>query len=245
MAIRKMTLKRILATQFLMMLACLGLAQQKNHKATVVGEMRKVMREGRLQGIVDLDTISDKSSLYGLGPLEYLRGEILVFDGVSYLSTVVSETEMKVEETYGIKAPFFGYANIEKWQEHPLPDNVRTIKQLEEYLDKEIPKSGDPFFFKLSGKVESAKIHIVNLPPGMEVRSHKDAHQGLVTYDIENQEVDILGFFSREHQGIFTHHGSYSHMHLITKDRKQMGHLDVVSFDEGRMKLYLPGNLLP
>lgn len=91
------------------------------------------MWKGQLYGSIDLDTISN---LYGLEPVEYLRGEVLIIDGKSYKSTVVSDSAMKVEETFKIKAPFFGYSNISKWKEQNLPDSIQTIQQLETYLDE-------------------------------------------------------------------------------------------------------------
>ncbi len=211
-------------------------AQQ--NKPTVIGEMRNVMWKGELAGIINLDSIADKSNLYGLGPVEYLSGEILIIDGKAYKSTVISDTEMQVEETYKIKAPFFGYANISSWQEQDLPDDIKTIEQLEQYLDKISESAPRPFFFKLSGTVETAVIHIVNLPKGNKVSSPDEAHRGMIHYNLIDQDADIIGFFSTEHKAIFTHHDTYLHMHLITKDRKQMGHLDEVLFKG--MKLYLP-----
>lgn len=205
---------------------------------SVIGEMRNVMWKGELAGIINLDTISDKSNLYGLGPVEYLSGEILIIDGKAYKSTVISDTEMLVEESYKTKAPFFGYVNISSWQEQELPHDIKTVEQLEQYLDKITESSPRPFFFKLSGTVETAVIHIVNLPKGSKVSSPDEAHQGMIHYNLINQNADIIGFFSTEHKAIFTHHDTYLHMHLITKDRKQMGHLDEALFKG--MKLYLP-----
>src|SRR5690606_34527159 len=96
---------------------------QPDTTVQVVGAMRNVMRKGELQGTIALDTISNKKYLYGLGPVEYLTGELLVIDGKSYTSTVVSETEMLVEETFDVKAPFFVYANVANWKEQQLPDS--------------------------------------------------------------------------------------------------------------------------
>lgn len=121
-----------------------------------------------------------------------------------------------------------------------MPDSIQTIKQLEQYLDKVTRSSHRPFMFKLSGTVEQATIHIVNLLKGSKVSSPKEAHQGQVNYTIENEQSDIIGFFSTEHKAIFTHHDTYLHMHLITSDRQKMGHLDEVLFRKGTMKLYLP-----
>lgn len=219
---------------------CTTKAQQTTHDVTIVGAMKNVMWNGQLYGNIHLDTIANKTNLYGLGPLDYLAGEILIIDGKSYTSTVLSDTTMKVEETYDIKAPFFGYANISKWTEQRLPDSIQTTQHLENYLYKITKSAPRPFMFKLSGTIEQATIHIVNLPKGSKVSSPNDAHKGQVNYQLHNEPSEIIGFFSTEHKAIFTHHDTYLHMHLITTDRKSMGHLDKVLFKKGTMTLYLP-----
>lgn len=220
--------------------SCSSSAQQAPNEVKIIGQMRNVMWKGELQGNINLDTISNKQYLYGLGPVEYLAGEILIIDGKAYKSTVVSETAMKVEETFYIKAPFFGYANISKWKEQALPDSVQTIEQLESYLDGVTKNAQRPFMFKLSGTVETATIHIVNLPKGTKVSSPAEAHQGQVNYQLANEQAEIVGFFSTQHKAIFTHHDTFLHMHVITNDRQKMGHLDEVRFIKGTMKIYLP-----
>src|SRR5690554_5190739 len=145
--------------------------EKTTNEVKIVGEMRNVMWKGQLGGNIHLDTIANKTNLYGLGPVEYLRGEILIIDGKSYKSTVVSDSTMLVEETYNIKAPFLGYTNISQWTEQTLPDNIQTIQQLEVYLDEITKNAPRPFMFKLLGIVERAKIHIVNLPEGSKVSS--------------------------------------------------------------------------
>lgn len=224
----------------LTLIGCQSTAQKTNNQVKIVGAMKNVMWKGQLYGNIYLDTISNKQHLYGLGPIEYLTGEILIIDGKSYKSTVLTDTTMKVEETYDIKAPFFGYANIEKWTEQNLPDSVQTNQQLETYLDKITKSSKRPFMFKLTGIVETATIHIVNLPKGSTVSSPDEAHKGQTNFPLENEQVEILGFFSTEHKAIFTHHDTFLHMHLITSDRKKMGHLDPLLLKKGTGKLYLP-----
>ncbi|RPD44237.1 alpha-acetolactate decarboxylase [Paracnuella aquatica] len=215
-------------------------AQAQVNEVKVVGQMRDVMWKGELQGKIYLDTIANKNALYGFGPVEYLSGEILVIDGKAYKSVVVGDTAMRVEETYNIKAPFFGYANIARWKEQSLPDSVETIAQLEQYLDRMTKGAKRPFLFRLSGTVKSAAIHIVNLPKGATVSSPDEAHRGQQNYKVTNATSDIIGFFSTTHKAIFTHHDTFLHMHLITADRAKMGHVDELLFEKGSMKLYLP-----
>jgi acetolactate decarboxylase len=219
---------------------CKTNSQLITNKVKIIGEMKSVMWKGQLYGNINLDTIANRTNLYGLGPVEYLAGEILIIEGKAYKSTVTSDTTMKVEETYDIKAPFFGYANISKWREQTLPDSIQTIQQLETYLDKVTKNSPRPFMFKLTGTVEQATIHIVNLPKGSKVSSPDEAHKGQKKYELQNEQADIIGFFSTEHKAIFTHHDTFLHMHLMTTDKKRMGHLDEVLFKKGKVKLYLP-----
>src|SRR5690606_2382424 len=117
---------------------------------------------------------------------------------------------------------FFAYTHISQWREQALPDSVQTIPQLEQYLDKLTQSAIRPFMFKLSGMVEEALIHVVNLQEGSSVSSPEEAHQGQVDYKISHKQADILGFFSTEHKTVFTHHDTYLHMHLITEDRQIM-----------------------
>lgn len=230
----------LLGLTILILTCCISKAQHTTNEVKIVGEMKNVMWKGQLYGNINLDTISNKTNLYGLGPVAYLAGEILIIDGKSYKSTVSSDTTMKVEETYELKAPFFGYANISKWSKQTLPDSIQTIKQLEKYLDKVTKNLPRPFLFKLAGTVDQATIHIVNLPKGSKVSSPDEAHKEQKNFELINEQSEIIGFFSTEHKAIFTHHDTNLHMHLITTDRKKLGHLDEVLFKKGTVILYLP-----
>ncbi len=204
----------------------------------ITGAMKNVMWKGQLAGIIDIDTIVSKKGLYGIGPLSYLKGEVLVADGKCYVSRVISGSEMRVELTNEASAPFFVHAHVNEWHEMELPMHIKTINDLETHIDLLTKEYKRPFAFKISGSVHHASIHTQNLPDGSKVSSPEEAHQGQTDYELKDEKVEIIGFFSTEHQGIFTHHDSYLHMHLITDDREQMGHLDEVEFN--KMKLYLP-----
>lgn len=204
----------------------------------IAGAMKNVMWKGQLGSAIDLDTIANKKGLYGLGPEVFLTGELLINDGQIYVSRVTSDSTMIVEKTNTISAPFFVYGNMNEWNSTELPSRIKNIKDLEKLIDEKTKDFKRPFTFKLSGKVASAMIHIQNLPKGTKVSSPDEAHQGQTSYSLNNEDVEIVGFFSTAHKGIFTHHDAFSHMHLITKDESKMGHLDNIEFE--KMKLYLP-----
>ncbi|MCB0734517.1 MAG: acetolactate decarboxylase [Flavobacteriales bacterium] len=204
----------------------------------IAGAMKNVMWQGELAGVIRLDTIQDKAGLYGLGPESFLTGELLINDGKCYVSRVLSDSTMTVEERCDVSAPFFVYGNVTEWTEMTLPAEVKTTKDVEAFVEQHATHLTAPFAFKLTGEINSAVIHVQNLPANTSVSSPVEAHQGQTNYPIGKQEATIVGFFSKEHQGIFTHHDSFIHLHLITADARKMGHLD--QLDISQMTLYLP-----
>jgi acetolactate decarboxylase len=203
-----------------------------------VAAMKDVMWKGELQGKINLDTIKNKNGLYGLGPNAFLQGEIVIINGKNYVSKVTSDSTMTVAHIDSVEAPFFVYTNINEWKSLGLPKTIKTIKDLEQFIDSKTKDKKRPFAFKLKGTIENGMIHVQNLPKGTKVSSPQEAHQGQVNYNLGNETVEIIGFFSKEHQGVFTHHDSFLHMHLITKSLNRMGHLDEVSIK--KMTLFLP-----
>jgi acetolactate decarboxylase len=233
----------------LFILGCTGIKTTDDNATTsstvqISGAMRNVMHKGELFGTISLDTISSQSGLYGLGPIEYLKGEILIVDGKSYVSKVLTDTSMTVIETDKVKAPFFVYANVFQWKAITLPDSIVSMHQLETFLNLTTQNHRRPFAFRLTAFIDNATIHIINLPDGTEVHSPEDAHQNRKTFSVENKSAELIGFFSTEHAGIFTHHDSYVHIHLITEDKTQMGHLDDLTLKKGTAKLFLCADIV-
>ncbi|WP_020569408.1 acetolactate decarboxylase [Neolewinella persica] len=206
---------------------------------TVAGSMRAVLYDGKTKGQIQLDTISEREGLYGLGPAAFLQGELLVLDGQAFRSRVISQKEMKVEQTFSAKAPYFVYTHQTDWQEFTLPPSVRTYRQLLDYVDRMTTSKPRPLVFRLSGRVKQADIHIANLPNGVFPSEPKEALTGQQSYRLIDRDVEIVGFFSVHHQGIFTDLDSYGHLHLITTDRDLMGHLHGIQPGTG-MQLFLP-----
>ncbi|MEL7339190.1 MAG: acetolactate decarboxylase [Bacteroidota bacterium] len=213
-------------------------ANNASPQVQIAGAMKNVMWQGKLGGIIQLDSLVNQPGMYGIGPLAYLRGEILLKDSKAYVSKVLADSSMQVFQDPEATAPFFVYAQNTDWEDQPLPDTIHDLQDLESYLDHLQSAETEPFVFKLIGQVSEAQIHIQNLPPGSVVSSPAEAHQGQVNYQLANELVEIVGFFSRQHQGVFTHHDTYLHMHLITQDEQKMGHLDAARL--GEMRLYLP-----
>ena len=231
---------------FIVLFVLVGCANSEKKKKTtqtypdiqVVGAMKDAMWNGELYSKINLDTISNKNGLYGLGPQTQLTGELLIIDGKSYVSKVETDSTMTVEETYKTGAPFFVFGNVKEWKSVKVPENIKNTEALETFVDEQSKKLKRPFAFKVSGTVSDATIHIQDLPPNSKVSSPQEAHVGQTDYKLKDENVEIVGFFSTEHKTVFTHHDTFVHLHLITKSRSKMGHLDHATFKN--ITLFLP-----
>jgi len=68
--------------------------------------MRDVMWKGDLKGEIATDSLNYKET-YGLGPIEFLKGEIVVFDGQTFVSKVIDSISHQVTKISSVRAPFF------------------------------------------------------------------------------------------------------------------------------------------
>lgn len=205
--------------------------------------MRNVMWKGQLQGTIALDSLVKKPAMNGLGPIEYLQGELLIFNGKAYQSKVISPTEMRVTQNAQVKAPFFVYAQLPSLTQHALPDSILRLDQLEKYLNKILANYAQPVPFQLMGIIEIGNVHVLNLEKGAVVTSPDDAHKGQVNFPIFQKSGSCLGFYSRNHKGVFTHHDSNMHLHFLSSDEQFMGHLEYAVFQPFTFKLFLPSDL--
>jgi acetolactate decarboxylase len=111
---------------------------------------------------------------------------------------------------------------------------------LDSFLSAWAKDRPDAFAFRLTGNLAEAHLHVVDLPPGREVHSPDDAHEGQKSYVLKDLDAELLGFFSTRHKAVFTHHDTNIHLHLITIDRKWMGHLEGMHMDPRRVVLFVP-----
>lgn len=205
-------------------------APAQNGMVTPTGAMRNTMFNGQLSALIALDSVAVPGT-YGIGPVEHLRGELLLLDGHCYVSTATSDNTMKVMERTDAGAPFFVQQRVMKWTTVDLPDSVTDLGTLDTFLTNTYGALKMPFAFKLVGIIEQVDVHLVDVPPGTTVNGPDDAHAHNKHYSITDRAVDALGFFSTQHKAVFTHHDTNIHVHAITTDRSWMGHVELMRFD--------------
>lgn len=216
--------------------------QEPTPTPRIVGAMRNVMWKGELFARINLDTLSSWENLYALGPIEGLKGEFAVYNGTGYRSSIV-EGRQVVTETREIKAPFTGYGYVSEWQSVQLPDSVKTTSSLDAWLDARVEPNSEPFFFIIEAQVENAVYHVMDLPDGTVVDSPDVAHELGRKFFNFSGKADLMGFFGRNHKGIFTHHDTYTHIHLLAADRSALGHLDTLLISHEQHSIRLPADI--
>jgi acetolactate decarboxylase len=206
-----------------------------------VGEMRQVMLNGDLSGHVDLAKLAKLPHLYAIGPLEQLRGEVTIFDGKPYISRIEND-KLVVDKSFAHRACFLVYAQVARWHEVSIPASVTTEAELERFVQQAAKANNlnlhRPFPFRVMGKPDLMNLHVVNKTDNRPFH-HEDHEKIKVSFGLQNAAVEIIGFYSEMHHGVFTHHDSNVHMHAKTEDGKTAGHVDKLKMSGG-LTLLLP-----
>lgn len=201
------------------------------------GAMRRTMWEGQLAGLIAMDTIA-KPGVYGIGPLEYLQGEITVVDGRCFVSRVGSDGAVLVEERSDVKAPFFVRAEASSWTAVPLSEAVVDMRSLDRFLSEWAKGREEPFLFRLRGLVGAdVDYHVMNVPSGTAINGPDEAHAHQVKYVDHGNEGTLVGFFSTKHHGVFVHHDLNTHVHYLSWDHAHMGHVDALRIERSKVML--------
>jgi acetolactate decarboxylase len=228
---------------FILLCAACDHAGSSDHKVThntdsihpevrIKGMLRDVIRNGKIKAAVSMDTIDVSDDFLALGPLENLRGEITAVAGKIYVSSVVNDSVV-VRTDRQAKAPLLVYSKDKIHAEKKLPDDVVTLDDLEKYLDGF--QSETAFAFTVHATARTLVGHVFDLPSGSTVHSHEDARKYQKTTTLTDTKVILVGFYSQQHHGVFTHHDSNVHIHVLTDDKKYMGHLESIVMQRGAL----------
>lgn len=209
------------------------------------GALREIMHKGDLSARIFLSELESRPYLYALGSAENLKGEIQIFEGKAWNTSVVNG-EIVFDHSFSAGASLLVYAQVEKWREFSIPDSVDSAAAFEVYLEEKARAEGLntdlPFPFLIKGNPRSVHWHIIDWKEGDMEHSHEKHKNSGKNGQLENTPMEILGFFSRKHQTVFTHHSTYIHLHFKTLDNSLAGHIDEFVPGEN-MVLRLPGSL--
>jgi len=216
------------------------------------GAQKAIFDTGKAAGQVPLAAMSGANAAYGVGAYEGLDGEITVFEGTPYVTQVRGQGYTMANSQNGA-AIFSAWTKNTRWRDEPVPAAVKTYLDLQRHVKARAVAAGIdtalPFPFLLTGTPAELKWHInVDLTAGKPIDRQLFA-KSKANYVMTNEPVDIVGFHSEKHTGVFISAytpatkkagvGNTIHIHLVSKDGKSAGHIDDLSF-AGGMTLRLP-----
>lgn len=242
---KKKTTKYLLMLSFLVgmtLMSCQSneaVATQVQHK----GVLREIMMMGQLQARADLKDYEQMPNLYALGAIEGLAGEILIINGQPFNGKVMDEALM-IQNDFELKAALLVSSQVEAWDTLRIDSEITDLNELQAFIPARLSQMPtEAFPFQILGSEGSLKWHVINAP-GASSQDHDAYKASGLSGSVSNEPVQILGFYSENHEGVFTHHGSYLHMHFIDQKKQTMGHIDEFKWS-GSMQLLIPKSLNP
>jgi hypothetical protein len=199
-----------------------------------VGAQRDVL-QGDISGHIALASISSLQNLYGVGAAEGLRGEVSIFDCVPSISRIV-DGALKVDTNFNVNACFLVYAQVSAWHRTTCPDAIADEATLETCIVKLAAKLGidvaQPFPFLINAKSERATFHVLDKRDGL-LHNPELHEKAKVRFLLQNESVDVIGFYSNRHRGIFTPGDANIHMHVRSANGQMSGHLEKIQLERG------------
>ena len=192
---------------------------------------------GESQGAYFLQRFAGLESLYAVGPLENARGEVSIYDSAALISEF-HDGLVNVSIDLSRRAAFLVYAIVENWRRTTIRRSIAGEQQLGDQLLRFAVETGidvDQLFNVIWRRPRftffATRAMVNTIPTSIE--------KAKVRLSIADKAVEIVGFYSCQHRGMFTPRDSDFHMHVRTLDNQLSGHLESFSSNQG-MTLYLP-----
>ncbi|MEC7754945.1 acetolactate decarboxylase [Roseivirga sp. UBA1976] len=212
--------------------------------AEVYGNLRQIMQQNQLQARVKSNDLTINENSYALGAMADLEGELMIYEGEVW-SSVAQHDSVLLTKPHHFEAALLVKSQVNNWEEVQISKPLSSMKELEQQLaqlieERQATERIVPF--RIEGEIAHMDWHVINAKEATG-SGHDAYREAGFSGTTENQTVKILGFYSRNHEGIFTHHGSFLHMHFIKAD-EAMGHVDALS-TKLPVTIYLPKNPIP
>ena len=207
------------------------------------GAMREVMMEGKTGPRAALSRYEQKGC-YAVGALAGLAGEVMIDDGVVFVSR--DRAEKVADRAGNAQATLLTIAQVRNWRELPLGEGA-DLDAIEAAIRAALPdpKATEiaPLPFLVIAPATAIAMHVARgvCPHGASDPEHQpdvwrnDPAHGAVA-------ARVVGFFAPGQAGVMTHHGTAIHAHAMATARsgtKAMGHVDSLVVGPGA-RLLLP-----
>jgi len=213
----------------------------------VFGNFERMSQTGDTQGVIKLREILTLPGSYGLGALDGLRGEIMLWDGKLLVSRGHSANGAIEPAAPTDEAVFFVEARVEAWKEVVIPNDM-TRAEFELFVLQTASRgelrTDQVFPFAVKGNFDRVLWHVVI---GAAAKSDRGAHAGKIhlqghannrVFDQPNAAGFLLGFYSGVVlEGVISHPGERFHVHYADASFSVSGYVDDYQVTRGAVLL--------
>lgn len=223
-----------------------------NPPVEVHGALREMMHEGRTGPVVEVSRATGSPDSVAVGALAGLAGEVTVLDGEAWLSYAEADGTARTVRT---RAPTDSAALLvvgrlpgAQWvtleEDVPLAALADRVAALAQARGVDTSR---PIPFSVEGPLQDLAWHVVD---GRKLGGGPSSHQAHAAAGVqgrlERTTGVLVGFYSSQHHGIFTHHDSDTHVHVVLPEQNASGHVDGVTVGRGaRLRLPAPSAPAP
>ncbi len=203
------------------------------------GALRAMLHDGAVGEVVNLAALLPDSSLYAVGALSELRGEVTVIAGQAYYSYPDGDSGQRslTPKDPAEAAALLVLSRVKAWRPVKL-EQATDFANLDVALGDLALRAGLPadlpFPFLIRGEVEDLRWHVID---GSKLQGGGGPHQEhmatAVKGTLPRTEALLIGFHSTAHHGVFTHMGSSTHIHCVVEEPFVAGHVDHVILPAG------------
>jgi alpha-acetolactate decarboxylase len=209
-------------------------------EVSVYGALRDMFHRNQIGPRVSLGTLLPDSHLYGVGALANLRGEVTIVAGTVYLSYPDDPSSLRTEvvTTTDESATLFVAARVPRWttltvdRTVPFAEIDTVVADLARAAGHDL-RARIPFV--MEGTFNELHWHVID---GTRLQgggaSHHDHLAAAVKLERDQATATLVGFYSQQDQGAFTHMGSRTHIHAVVEGEDvSAGHVDHVVIPAG------------
>jgi len=204
------------------------------HGVRWAGAQRDLL-SGDIRGHVDVSSLSTLPDLYALGPLEGVRGEVSIFQSRPSIARV-EHGAVITTDGWRVRACFLVWAQVPRWHARVAPAPIDDLEALAEEAVALAREQGidvaRPFPFHVAGVAHDATLHVLDKRDGLPHTAERH-EQAKRRHRVVDADLELIGFYSRHHRGVFTPADSNVHAHVRVADGRASGHLERVRLARG------------
>ena len=211
----------------------MSVASAESVEINSYGKYQQMIHMKNSDGVVELREAISGENVFAVGAIQHGLGEITVVDGRPYLDygdDGIGNSKNTIPKAE--QAVLLVTATVSEWQSIKIPGFLPQEKLFEVILSKAKEYGLDaekPFPFLLEGGFKELKVHVINgRNPKFMGHGSKEKFYKMAVATTTHLPATVVGFYSANNQGVYTHPGESWHLHAVIEENKASVHVDEI-----------------